>query len=117
MDTLKEHVRRLCLSATVEEVNENYMAAIGRLVELGGLGLFRDERESLAVESMVNRIANNNLIRVARETFAKHEESGGRLSGAVAELVLCLSSFKGRDCEADERIALLYYDRMTGRRP
>lgn len=102
---------------TVKEINTNYMAAIGRLVELGGLGLFRDERESLAAECVVNKIANNNLIRVAREAYAKHEESDGGRADIVAELVRCLSSFKGWDCEEDERVALLYYDRMTGRRP
>lgn len=117
MDALKEAVRGICDSSTVEDINTNYMAAILRLVELGGLGLFRDERESIAAERVVNKIANNNIIRVASEAYAKHEESDCFRADTMAELVRCLSSFKGGDCEEDERTVLLYYDRMTGRRP
>lgn len=117
MKTLMENVRGFGKAVTIKELNASYIDFIRSMMRLRGEGFFKDMDDFIEMEHNVTRIANNNIVRIARAAYESFKAGNGRDSGQIYEVWRCLDSLWGFDLDhsIEENLLQDYYDRMTGR--
>ena len=117
MKTLMENVRGFGKAVTVNELNASYVEFIRSMMRLREEGFFKDMDDFIEMEHNVTRIANNNIVRIARAAYESFKADKGIDSGQTYEVRRCIDSLWGFDLDhsIEENIMQDYYDRMTGR--
>lgn len=117
MKTLVENVRGFGKAVTIKELNASYIDFIRSMMRLREEGFFKDMDDFIEMEHNVTRIANNNIVRIARSAYESYVADGRVDTGQRDEVRKCLDSLWGFDLDhtIEESLLQSYYDRMTGR--
>lgn len=117
MKTLMENVRGFGKAVTIKELNASYIDFIRSMMRLREEGFFKDMDDFIEMEHNVTRIANNNIVRIARAAYESFKVGNGVDTGQTNEVRKCLDSLWGFDLDhtIEESLLQNYYDRMTGR--
>lgn len=117
MKTLMKAVRGLGEAVTIDELNACYVDFIRSMMRLRKDGFFKVMDDFIEMEHNVTRIANNNIVRIARSACESYEADGRIDSGQICEVTRCLTSLWGFDVEHSVEKSLVtgYRDRMSGR--
>ena len=117
MKTLMENVRGFGKAVTIDELNASYLDFIRSMMRLREEGFFKDMDDFIEMEHNVTRIANNNIVRIARAAYESFKAGNGVDTGQTHEVRKCLDSLWGFDLDhtVEESLLQNYYDRMMGR--